>query len=80
MEEIKINRYRCVKEFQVELYDEDCRSIDGEYAVIKIGSTWEKHDFLLGIGDIHLDNVNRHEWIEIPVAYLTEYFKQIENN
>ncbi len=39
----KVKRYRCVKEFEVENYDD-------------------------------------LQWIEIPVAYLAEYFKQIENN
>jgi hypothetical protein len=76
----KVKRYRCVKEFEVENYDEDCFPIYDEYTVIKPGSIWQDGGFSFNIGEVHLENDDDLQWIEIPVAYLTEYFKQIENN
>lgn len=61
-------------------YDEDCFLIYDEYTVIKPGSIWQDGGFSFNIGEVHLENDDDLQWIEIPVAYLAEYFKQIENN
>lgn len=52
----KVKRYRCVKEFEVENYDEDCFPIYDEYTVIKPGSIWQDGGFSFNIGEVHLEN------------------------
>lgn len=76
----KVKRYRCIKEFEVANCDEDCCPIDGEYITIKSGGIWHDGGFSFNIDEVHLENDDDLQWIEIPVAYLAEYFKQIENN
>ena len=53
MEEVK--RYRCVKEFEVENYDDDCFRIDGEYTTIKPGGIWQDGGHSFNICEVHLE-------------------------
>ena len=76
MEEVK--RYRCVKEFEVENYDDDCSRIDGEYTTIKPGGIWQDGGHSFNICEVHLENEDAPQWIEVPTEYLSEYFEQIE--
>lgn len=75
-------RYKCIKDFSVDKYDDDGFLIENEYENIEIGSVWETGDadnmIIGGLDHIHLDNINDDSWLEIPKEMIDEYFKQIK--
>lgn len=75
--------YECIKDFEVEIYDDEGFSTD-EYFTVKKGSIWETNlKPYYGYSDIYLtacdDNAD-YNWLEISHARLNEYFKECENN
>ena len=75
-------RYKCIKDFSVDKYDDDGFLIENEYENIEIGSVWETGDadnmMIGGLDHIHLENINDDSWLEIPKEMIDEYFKQIK--
>ncbi len=69
--------YECIKDFQIEIYDEHGFSTC-EYSTVKSGSKWERDDDtdIIG-GDVHLDSVDGLQWIEVSNDTLSDYFKGI---
>lgn len=71
--------YECIKDFQIENYDEHgfpkC-----EYSTIKSGSKWERDDEtdIIG-GDVHLESADGLQWIEISKDTLRDFFKESED-
>lgn len=59
-------------------YDEDCFRIEGEYTTIKPGGIWQDGGHSFNICEVHLENEDAPQWIEVPTEYLSEYFEQIE--
>ena len=70
--------YKCVKDFNIETYDEDGFSTE-KFSVIKSGTEWERNDYtnIIG-GDVHLDSVDGSQWIEISNETLKNYFIESE--
>ena len=76
-----LRRYKCIKSFLIDLYDEN-GFYDNKADFVKVGTIWERNEFtnILG-GDIHLiltDGENKMNWLEISEKTLNEYFKIIE--
>lgn len=75
-------RYKCIKGFSVEKFDDNGFSIENEYEDIEVGSIWEIGDaanmMIGGLDHIHLENINDGSWLEIPKEMMDEYFKQIK--
>lgn len=81
-------QYRCIKEFSLEKYDEDCFLVEGKYFIVPVGSVWKVDSIFSNIvasdDCVHLDRewkskkVNSVQWIEITKEHLAEYFEQIE--
>ena len=75
-------RYKCIKDFSVDKYDDNGFLIENEYVNIEIGSVWEAGDaynmMIGGLDHIHLENINDYSWLEIPKEMIDEYFKQIK--
>lgn len=69
-------KYECVQEFQVDKYDEDDNNVIGTMKVEK-GSRWELGNHHIIDGEIHLDNLDNAEWLEISKETLKSYFKEV---
>lgn len=70
-------KYRCIKNFNIEIYDDDWDPT-GEYTVVYSGTIWELDENTNNIsGEVHLDNENL-EWIEISRDTLEEYFEEVK--
>lgn len=70
-------RYRCIEAFEVDCYTDEGMS-NGERVEIAYGSIWERDNETDIIGaEIHLDNVETLEWLEIPGKDLEEYFEPL---
>lgn len=67
--------YECMKDFELEKYDEDGFPTD-EYMAIKKGSKWKRDDSTNIIGGVHLESVDSSKWIEISKKTLNEYFRE----
>lgn len=67
-------KFRCIKEFSIELRDEDEFPVEGESFTVTVDSNWFmcKHS---SISDIRLENEN--SWIEIDEHLLEKYFVEI---
>lgn len=73
-------KYRCKKDFQIEIYDEHGMPTI-EYRDIKSGTVWTRDDNADYIGgEVHLDNEETMEWIEISHETLREYFEELNGN
>ena len=77
-------RYRCIKEFNLDDYDEDGFATGG-WTTIPIGGVWEVDESpnrIVGGNDtIHLDLVGvepKHQWIEILGSTLSENFELVK--
>ena len=70
-------KYRCKKDFPIEIYDEyDMPTM--AYTDIKSGTVWTRDDNENYIGgEVHLDNEETMEWIEISHETLSEYFEEL---
>lgn len=83
-------KYRCIKEFSVDKYDEDGFLIEGKYLTVPVGSVWQRQESELIyniIGDkdcVHLERIwksqkaKSHPWIEITKEHLAVHFEPIE--
>ena len=70
-------KYRCKKDFPIEIYDEHGMPTT-EYRDIKSGTVWTRDDNADYIGgEVHLDNEETMEWIEISHETLREYFEEL---
>lgn len=71
--------YRCINSFTVDLYD-NIGMMTGGYVEVGRGSIWERDDDeeanVIG-GEVHLDNPETMEWLEIPEKDLEEYFEPL---
>ena len=77
-----IIEYKCIKEFSVDLLDDDCK-YTGKTKKITVGSRWQRAGYNLGDGEVHLEkyavrkgNLTGH-WIEIPKERLNECFEEL---
>lgn len=75
MEEYK--QYKCIKEFEVNKYDDE---LTEEYLTVEKGSIWELDEYggsIIG-GDVHLDEADDSgTWLEISFETLEEYFEEV---
>ena len=67
--------YKCIKEFEYEVYD-DYGFPTGEYKTVKVGTVWEVSSENYIGGEIHLDNIDVLDWIEISRETLKEFFRE----
>lgn len=68
-------KYRCINSFTVDSYDFNEMPTE-EYVEISRGSIWERDDETNIIGaEVHLDNPETMEWLEISEKDLEEYFE-----
>lgn len=70
-------RYKCVKAFPLDTYDDDGFYVDG-YMEIEVGEVYEVGNEKIIDGDIHLDGANVNRWIEISKEMLEKYFVEVE--
>lgn len=70
-------KYKCIKDFDVEICDYDCMPT-GKFKIISSGTVWElDEDTNYTGGDVvHLDN--NLEWIEIPKNKFEECFDEVK--
>lgn len=69
--------YRCINSFTVDLYD-NIGMMTGGYVEVGRGSIWECDDETNVIGgEVHLDNPETMEWLEITEKDLEEYFEAL---
>lgn len=69
-------RYKCVKAFTVDTYDDDGFYIN-EYMEIKAGEVYEVGNEKIIDGELHLDGVNVNRWIDISQETLNEHFEEV---
>lgn len=69
--------FECIKDFQIDKYDENGFSTS-DYITIRSGSKWQidETEDIIG-GEIHLDDIDGSQWIEVSKETLREYFKEI---
>ena len=74
-----MKQYRCIKSFSVPFYDGD-GWLEDENKMLPVveGSVWERDDScdIIG-GDIHLENRETGDWLEIDKTTLKENFSTI---
>lgn len=70
-------KYKCIKPFMLDTYDNDGFYTDG-YMEIKTGEVYEVGNEKIIDGEIHLDGVNVNRWIEISKETLDEYFEEVK--
>lgn len=71
-------QYRCVNPFTIDLYDDSGMMIEGYF---KVGreSIWGRSDEADMIsGEVHLNNQETMEWLEISEEDLKKYFKPFQ--
>ncbi|MDU5208012.1 MAG: hypothetical protein E6182_18815 [Clostridioides difficile] len=73
-----MNKYKCIKDFEIDMYDEEGCLIEGEFKIkIQKESLWRKSDSsnkIIG-GEVRLENNN--SWIEITETMLEELFEEV---
>lgn len=69
-------KYKCVKAFILDTYDNDGFYVDG-YMEIEVGEVYEVGNEKIIDGEIHLDGVNVNRWIEISRETLNEHFEEV---
>nr|DAG05087.1 MAG TPA: hypothetical protein [Siphoviridae sp. ctuy39] len=75
-----MKRYRCIKPFYVDKYDEHGFLIENSGTVIEKGKIYELDESgctIIG-GEVHLDAVDDGSWLEITNDDLEEYFDLLE--
>lgn len=73
-------KHRCIEAFEVDCYTDE-GMLNGERVEIACGSIWERDNETDIIGaEVHLDNVETSEWLEIPGKDLEEYFEALNEN
>lgn len=77
-----MKRYKCIKSFCVDNYDEDGFLIENNSTVIEEGKKYELDEsgrmMIGGKNHIHLDAVDDGSWLEITKECLEEYFELLE--
>lgn len=71
-------KYKCIKDCAVEMYNENGFGT-GEYMNIDIGSIWEQSDDNYLGAEIHLDNPDGLQWIELDNETFEECFEVVED-
>lgn len=72
-------KYKCIKEFHIQMYDEDCYEIENKFGYVLVGSIWEVCNYDYSGGDVHLALVSGCDdfgWIEITNEHLEENFME----
>lgn len=72
--------YKCIKEFSLELYDDNGFIIENEYVDINEGTIWyipEDEDYRLIDGEVRLEN-EEMDWIEITKETFKNNFELID--
>lgn len=75
-----MKRYKCIKSFCVDKYDDDGFMIENSVVVIDEGKIYELDDSdhtIIG-GEVHLDSIDDGSWLEITKEILEEYFDLLE--
>lgn len=75
-----MKRYKCIKSFCVDNYDEDGFLIENSSTVIEEGKIYELYESghtMIG-GEVHLDAIDNGSWLEITKEHLKEYFDEVE--
>ena len=70
-------KYKCVKAFMLDTYDDDGFYVDG-YMEIKVGEVYEVGNENIIDGEINLEGVNVYRWIEISKETLGKHFVEVE--
>ena len=72
-------KYRCIESFEVDSYS-DAGTLDVVGRIeIACGGIWERDDETDIIGaEVHLDNVETMEWLEILKEDLGKYFEPVD--
>lgn len=77
-----MKRYKCIKSFCVDRYDDDGFLIENDTVVIEEGKVYELNESgymtIGGKDHVHLDNVDDGSWLEITKERLEEYFEVLE--
>lgn len=71
--------YKCIKEFLIEKYDEDCFPT-GKCELVPVESVWCVEESNMIGGEIHLNCVsgaNGFGWIELAEEDLNKYFESL---
>ena len=66
--------YKCIKEFAVDMYDDEEFLIENEQKVIPIGTTWERQDYS-SLSDVRLQS--ELGWLEVDDKTLETHFIEI---
>mgnify|MGYP001018320666 CR=1 FL=1 len=70
-------KYKCIKSFEVERYDDDdCWTED--YQAVEVGSVWEETSNNYIGGELHLEAVEGLRWLEISRETLNQYFEEVQ--
>ena len=72
--------YKCIKEFSLELYDDNGFIIENEYMDINKGTIWyipEDEDYRFIDGEVRLENEEMN-WIEITKETFKNNFEPIQ--
>lgn len=77
-----MNKYKCIKAFSVDRYDEDCHWIEGKSYYIRKGSMWEmpseEDRYNIFDGEVELQKANNNgDYIVITQKMLNEYFMEV---
>lgn len=69
--------YKCIKSFSVPSYNNNGFVDENNYLVIEEGTIWTLEQSGVSIigGELHLDNVETMEWIEISKDDLEKHFE-----
>lgn len=71
-------RYRCIKEFNVPLCDEDgCAIESGEMMPVEVDETFYRST-VTWMNDVRLEGVgNTYGWLEVSEETFKEYFEEV---
>mgnify|MGYP000202455245 CR=1 FL=1 len=75
-----MKRYKCIKSFCVDNYDEDGFLIENSSTIIEDGKIYEMDESghtMIG-GEVHLDAIDDGSWLEISKEHLEECFELLE--
>lgn len=81
-----LKKYRCIKSFDIEIYDEHGAST-GTFKTIKLGSEWYvdediQYNMIAGAEALHLIEItnqsNKLNWIEVYEDTLQIHFEKVE--
>lgn len=75
-----MKKYRCIKGFAVDTYDDDGFIIENSVSVIEEGEIYtidESGSTIIG-GEVHLDHKDG-SWLELTKDTLNQYFEKMED-